>query len=292
MKTIFSNSELPHIWYHANQSDGRNHSKTFYFDGDTIYSYGSHFPIARKLDNCVLITTEWYSRTTQRHVSTVYSAIPGGVDVFEVPVVSADSTRCHECNVESYRERVEELVRKANRARKHKHMHLTAIKTLSDQAAKYCLQFKVKSTLLDVADLNIEEIEQVAAEYLEKQKHDRREKQKQLRVKEKQKIKEWLAGKGDTLHAIDKVYLRVVDEYVQTSHGAVFPVVDAVKAYNLITSIMDSDMPSYLPIATKLGIYDIDKIYRNGTVIAGCHTVEFDQIKTIAAQLIRKESAA
>src|SRR5436190_24347448 len=92
-KTVFDTGEIPHLWAHKVQESARNAQGNLYFDGETIYSYGSHFPIARHtVDNptkknpklAVLFTTRSYSVTTSGHVSAVRSAIPKDVQVFHV----------------------------------------------------------------------------------------------------------------------------------------------------------------------------------------------------------------
>ena len=59
---------------------GPQSGNNFYFDGDTIYSYGSHFPIARHVETkrgrAVLFTTRDYSVTTSGHKWTVLAALP------------------------------------------------------------------------------------------------------------------------------------------------------------------------------------------------------------------------
>ena len=69
MKTIFNNNELAHIWAGQKQDTGRNAIGTFYFKGTTIYSYGSHFPIATIDGENVLFTMRKYSNTTAKQVS-------------------------------------------------------------------------------------------------------------------------------------------------------------------------------------------------------------------------------
>jgi len=46
-KLVFDTGEIPHLWAHRTQEEARNRQGNLYFTGDTIYSYGSHFPIAR-----------------------------------------------------------------------------------------------------------------------------------------------------------------------------------------------------------------------------------------------------
>lgn len=85
-KHVYANDELAHAWFHeyATLGHGRNAGDSFYFKGATIFSYGSHFPIARitELDKpigtytrVVLLTTAEYSNTTTAHISHVRSAI-------------------------------------------------------------------------------------------------------------------------------------------------------------------------------------------------------------------------
>ena len=54
---------VAHAW--ANKTKPRLKGTNMYFEGDTIYSYGDHFPVARHVctdrnDNVVLFTTREY----------------------------------------------------------------------------------------------------------------------------------------------------------------------------------------------------------------------------------------
>jgi hypothetical protein len=89
MRHIYSNHEIPHLWAHQAQDEARNSSSSFYFSGPTIYSYGSHFPIARHVTNdggerAILFTTASHSVTTTQHCSLVRRAIPAAVPAFDV----------------------------------------------------------------------------------------------------------------------------------------------------------------------------------------------------------------
>ena len=71
-----------------------------FIDGDTIYSYGQHFPIARRADQTIdgkpviLITTRTWRRTTARHMACVYSALSSHsiIEVDDVSVTARRST--------------------------------------------------------------------------------------------------------------------------------------------------------------------------------------------------------
>jgi hypothetical protein len=85
VKQVYSDvEEIAHLWAHQAQSSARNPQGNFYFSGDTIYSYGSHFPIARialvhkgenKGAQVVYETVREYSSTTSMHKGLVWTAI-------------------------------------------------------------------------------------------------------------------------------------------------------------------------------------------------------------------------
>jgi hypothetical protein len=124
MRHVYANHEIPHLWAHQAQEEARNSSSSFYFSGPTIYSYGSHFPIARHVTNdggerAILFTTASHSVTTTHHCSLVHRAIPATVPVFDVLHVQGSwgNNPNHQDNVESYIRRLGELLGKAKRSR-------------------------------------------------------------------------------------------------------------------------------------------------------------------------------
>ena len=54
-------------------ANGKQKGKSLhmFIDGDTIYSYGYHFPIARRFQGVILFTNKGYSQTTARHKTLV-----------------------------------------------------------------------------------------------------------------------------------------------------------------------------------------------------------------------------
>ena len=50
-RTVHPADMVAHLWAHKSQDFARNPGHNFYFHGDTIYSYGSHFPVARHVEN-------------------------------------------------------------------------------------------------------------------------------------------------------------------------------------------------------------------------------------------------
>ena len=75
MKTVFTNSEIVHIFNEQNQNKGRTSSGSMYFYNNKIYSYGSHYLLAEFLDNdTIMINNKGYSSTTGKHISLITSA--------------------------------------------------------------------------------------------------------------------------------------------------------------------------------------------------------------------------
>lgn len=64
-----NNSQVARVW--ANKSKDSANGSNFYFIGDIIYSYGNHFPIARHINNVILLTTKSYSYSTAKHINEV-----------------------------------------------------------------------------------------------------------------------------------------------------------------------------------------------------------------------------
>lgn len=82
-----NNSMVAHLWAHE-QEESANGSN-FYFEGESIYSYGRHFEIGRIARNkrgekAYLINDTYYSSTTSKHQYYVREAIPTGSKVFYV----------------------------------------------------------------------------------------------------------------------------------------------------------------------------------------------------------------
>lgn len=91
MRTVFnSRYEVAHLWAHQLQDEARYSGGNFYFDGDTIYSYGSHFPCGRIVHNrngqqAYILNSNSYSNSTSRHQSETLGSIPGYATIFYTP---------------------------------------------------------------------------------------------------------------------------------------------------------------------------------------------------------------
>lgn len=68
MKT---NRQVAEAWSRGQSAEGSN----FFTDGITIWSYGYHFPIAKKVNGRILFNPTYYSSSTSKHQSLVRQTI-------------------------------------------------------------------------------------------------------------------------------------------------------------------------------------------------------------------------
>lgn len=320
MRTVFNNSELPHIWVHGNQDYGRNSNSSFYFRGNTIYSYGSHFPIAVKLKNkkgkqAFLFTTRHYGVTTAKHKNETWSSIRGNGEIFDVPL----SSNCR--NVEElhtfvcayFKSQINEWYKEAQSGSKIKRYdRLQTMLKFQEEAIKYSKFFNLglhNSFKLPVNKEDLEDLLRVSKvhkdkhdaqvearravkraereawwnQYQEDQRLRREQEEADKLLKLDEKIANWRSGKYANLPYDLSPMLRIKGDQVQTSKGAIFPLEAARRAIPYIKSVMDSGLDQ--EVSFRLGTYKIDKIYADGTVKAGCHTVKWEEIQRLELEL-------
>lgn len=120
-----------------------------FFSGDTIYSYGYHFAIARFVDTprgrVCLFNSEGYSVSTAKHKTIVWRQLcrwRPAMAVFDVPfVATADRDGAHAANVASLRARASEARDKASRARVYGDHWRNVASDLESQAIGYEVAF-------------------------------------------------------------------------------------------------------------------------------------------------------
>lgn len=121
MRTVFnSRYEVAHLWAHQIQHEARYSGGNFYFHGDTIYSYGSHFPCGRIVHNkngkqAYILNSNSYSVSTRRHQAETLGSIPGYATIFytpqcKSPEVTGNLNRNYTLAVEYVLEQLQEII--------------------------------------------------------------------------------------------------------------------------------------------------------------------------------------
>lgn len=82
-----NNQMVAHLWAHEQKESASG--SNFFFEGESIYSYGHHFEVGRIVKNkqgkkAYLINEDYYSTTTCKHQYYVRNAIPTYAMVFSV----------------------------------------------------------------------------------------------------------------------------------------------------------------------------------------------------------------
>lgn len=114
MKHSFSShSELAHAWVYQTSDEAHSSDRRMFFDGDTIYSYGRHYAIARIIgEKTVLLNKTNYSPSTCKHVGLVHWAIPGNWTVIRCSYPDAGAR----LNFDAWKDEIDSYEDSLNRA--------------------------------------------------------------------------------------------------------------------------------------------------------------------------------
>ena len=137
MKTTFNNASLVSTFASQVQEYGKNANGSMYFEGDTIFSYGTHFPIARIVGKFAMITTRRNSVTTANHISLTYAALANDYVVIPVDDISDDTTEAFDSNVAAINDEIAALHDRHSRARTRKDAIADAITARETDLRRY-----------------------------------------------------------------------------------------------------------------------------------------------------------
>jgi hypothetical protein len=286
VKRVFDNHMVAHVWAQQTQSDGRSNNGQFYFSGSTIYSYGSHFPIARFTvdrhgNRCVLFTTQTYSVTTTAHCSRVRRAIPAGVPVYHVPhVMDQDQTR----NGEAVAASAAAALETAKRARSS--MAEWRLRSAADAHAN-ANAFGKAFLGRNLSPLSAAELDSAIAEARAMQEAAEARQWAKRAAANAEKLILWRNGElaAEAGRELQRdCMLRVAGDRVETSWGAWFPVDAARRVYPLLAKAVAAGQ-ALDNLRLELGQFVVDSISAEGIVRAGCHVVPWSEVKAAAVVL-------
>jgi hypothetical protein len=278
-KQVFSNiSDIAHLWANQQQDSARNSAHNFYFNGNTIYSYGGHFPIAKHVElngnDCILFTEKSYSNTTAKHISVVRQAAN---HLNLIYCLSPNAT--HEENFKHWLINAEYVAKNLIKAKKPE-KYLNEISYIATKVNKYATFFSLEIPETLQAILNIGNKAQYLsyadkkAEYL---KAEEIRKAKEAKKAHAKALKEWLQGKTHRLYVRDNFdYLRVNGENLETTQGVKIPIDIAKRIYsNLVNGTLTT--------GSKILSYEVASIDKNLQV--GCHCFKVDYLHKVGKQI-------
>lgn len=285
MKTVFQNtSTVAHMWANKQQESAKYGGGNFYYEGDTIYSYGSHFPIARHVErNAVLFTLRAYSNTTAKHIHIVRQACS------HLNIIYCYSPRAtHEENFAYWLSESENVLNKLKTAKKPE-KYLNELARIEDQVVKYAEFFDIVIPRQLKEVLTVRDKSQYA-EYEAKRTHilelEQKKKKQEQKKKHKKELAEWEAGRTGSLYSRDDFdYLRPISlsdgEGVETSQGVSIPFVVAEKFYEMVknNSLKIGD-----PVTDKYkNKYEVSEV--GDTIKIGCHAFKRDYLLKFGKKL-------
>jgi len=314
-KNVFKTDEVAHLWAHRTQQSARNPQNNFFFDGDSIYSYGRHFCIARHVegianprnlldhDKAVLFNERTYSNTTARHCNLVSRAIPKTTRIYLVRNPELSPSDNYPYLVDDYKRAVKALNNaKSKPSKAVKYDAATEKHNYTREFAEF-FELPFESLLPD----NLSELDEILAEHnatreakraAKRAIYDARyaEQRRISQLKFDEKLAEWRVNPSISNYELGYSHtytaMRLIDngETIETSRGAKFPAHHAKLADRIIRQVRESGVDLTPDRDIRLGHYKIDKIDAQGNVTAGCHYVAYDEIAMMSEQLKGQEN--
>ena len=304
MKKVYtSKDEIAHLWAHQLQDDARTPSDNFYFNGKTIYSYGSHFPIAKiveenhpTLGTVCLFTTKGYSVTTSQQMSAVRQAIPGYWTVINVETIDFHRIKKyakddHKKNIKEHLQSAFEFSEKQKRARKYD--YTSDIEFELSQAKIYVEYYKLKSLLTKAekellfsdGDFNASQYAEIVEKKKASNKRKRAKADRERLKKAAKDIEAWKEGANVFVPYQAETMLRLTADgkEIETSRSSRVPLDRAKLLWKLIKNTMDTKTQWKKNGKTfEIGNFSVDRVEIDGTTTIGCHVLIFTEIKRMA----------
>lgn len=308
-----NNREVAHLW--AAQSRTGAKGSNFYFEGRTIYSYGPHFPVAtiheRNGRRAVLFTDRTYSVTTSKHQGYAANAVRH-LPCFRVPHISPVVGRDHSENFNALAQRVADCATKAMRRTTEQRVEWDAEEAARAHKAlaDYVTFFGVRRKMIPMPGFAAAFERARRIENPDPASLDKRERAKAARKAAKE-VKERKARELQAVHDMARrtdwrlfgeftgyvhnsgrvsdtgpVMLRVNGDAIETSMGARVPLAAAPMVWQAVSLARRRGREfSRGRGLARIGDYPLDRIDADGTLHAGCHTIPYSELASMARAL-------
>lgn len=296
LKRVFNNDQLAHVWAQQTQDSGRNVKDSMLFEGDSIYSYGSHFKLARICASngrtIVLLNNRSYSTSTNRHQSSVSRAI----DHLEHYDVSNPDNVLE--SIHASANNIADSLFSFFLQNKPCTYSISALMRQVAEHNKLSMAFNYTAECLEVcpehyevmqeyylereerkAQLNLPEL--VAKREAQASKRDEA-KQRKLKAELALLIYDWKQGgqRSYKLNQIEPQLIRIYLDEVQTSGGASVPLKEALELFTTIEA-------GKAKKGDRVGYFTFDAV-KNNRVYLGCHTIDLDEARTVLGSVSPK----
>lgn len=323
MKCYKNTAEAVHAWACRHSDDGRNPNSSVYFVGLTIFSYGSHFPMARHVSfNDVLLTYDTYSTTTNKHQHEVWRAVSHKNTIYVHDVEDPLGTGGVASTIAAAESLLKTAAKRRSKDKAGYDIHsawqrvenLYEIAAMPDFKADWkalpplakrrlgATRKLIAACKVDLASAMAKMTE--AEKAAQKKAKAKKEKARKAQVAEVEvMLADWLVGlRKDTngrrrvrdILGTDGLRLGDTGLTVTTTQGLVVPAEDCRRAWPLIQRVYRAQDEKVVPIelfrdATtdkpRFGNFELSRIEKDGTVVVGCHRFSRWMVEHLAGQL-------
>ena len=282
-----NNAQVAHLWASGRKESGKG--SNFFFEGGTIYSYGYHFPISKRLSETIyLITEKGYSGTTSKHKCLVRRAIPSFAKCFSVSGDPRDSfssirdEKLMEARIKFNNIKAKTKVKTYKNARSFRLFLSDAVqmfgefKSLDDNFSFKENMGEIHGMLESSIELenSLKEIfdaSEIKKDETRRKREETRRKMEEMEAAEAAPL--WREGKPCNTWKLRSLppMLRIHGGKVQTSHGAEVELEEARKAFAFISRKIESGQTWQRNGETcAVGPFSLHAIAED-VVIVGCH---------------------
>jgi flagellin-specific chaperone FliS len=277
-------------------------------DGNRIKSYstviGRMFdPVKKGAQPFVLLASGRYSNTTATHMSAIHSAV-SHMDYMFIADPDPFGRDDHISNLRVILSSLEHLASEYPKKRKDttREAVLSGMVNNKKNAEKYASYFKVKNTseykqikkFPMPTDENFEELfeqtikdKMAAAARLKAKKARARKKENEKNAAiAKGRLERWLKGEDVYVDSryLEKVYLRIKNNLIETTESAHIGLIDAVKAYIRLKK-------GTLKEGMHIGPYVYGGIDEMKNIHVGCHVIPLEDVDIMIGTVIAEKEA-
>lgn len=277
MKLVHTPENVAHLFAHQLQNEARNSGNTLFFNRKSIYSYGSHFCIAKFVGNDTLLFTERsYSNTTAKHINTVRNATN---HLKKIYCYKPNGT--HSENFNAWQNEIDNNIQKLAKAKKPE-IYINELTRINSKVNIYANYFKIDIPLNLNTALSITEKSEIVAYFETKQANILKYKEnalKKLKVEHKLELKDWRKFKKQRLYSriesVDYLRYNITNERFETSQGIEIPKELFLRLWNKI--LIGEKFDKVLDFTVK----EIGKNF----ITVGCHKIMFNEVKKVLCKI-------
>ena len=280
-KVLSSLSDIAHLFANQLQDEARNSNNSFFFRGNTIYSYGSHFPIAKHIEydgkEALLFTLRSYSNTTAKHINYVAHAVNHKNIIY-----CGNPNNTHTDNFNYWLGIAEDICKSLLKAKKPE-IYLNKLANIESQVNRYAKFFciAVPENLSFV--LSTQDKAQFADYEAKKEAFrlaEEKRQQKELKAAHKKELVKWLNMETSRLYNRSNVdYLRLNSDIIETSQGVKIDLINGKRFYEAILN-------NTLQVGQHLLGYEVLSIDKKSIKI-GCHNFELTYLKQFGEKVFK-----